>query len=272
MKIGAIVREEGFKEFNSLIHILHAGLFNESRLRLFVDRGSQLVRADCVCCYHFGQALGAPVLVFKSDCAAGEWKMLVSHLNGVRRMPGQDLGGSRIFTGKELAGLDFGEWGGFFMDIYNSFWDHRAPGHYLFSAIQQGNGCGMVIFRRDAKNCSEFGAEEKEIVTELCPHLDNYLKLRLLTALWHQQGGASSFLQAWGVSKREAEVAVLTMKGRSISEICQRLEISQETVRDHLKNIYRKLEIHSKAELVSWYIRLWERSMKEALGKSLEWD
>ena len=36
----------------------------------------------------------------------------------------------------------------------------------------------------------------------------------------------------------------------SYREIGERLDISIETVRDHIKNIYRKLQVNSKMEVV----------------------
>ncbi len=53
----------------------------------------------------------------------------------------------------------------------------------------------------------------------------------------------------FGLTQREREVMVLMAKGRDVPSIAQQLFVSANTVRSHSKNIYKKLNIHSKAEL-----------------------
>lgn len=52
------------------------------------------------------------------------------------------------------------------------------------------------------------------------------------------------------LSKRETEVMVELMQGFSNELICQKLFISPNTLKTHLKNIFSKLDVHSKIELV----------------------
>lgn len=47
---------------------------------------------------------------------------------------------------------------------------------------------------------------------------------------------------------REREVLVLVSKGCRLPELAEKLQISRHTVSDHLKNIYRKLNVNSRAE------------------------
>ena len=42
----------------------------------------------------------------------------------------------------------------------------------------------------------------------------------------------------------------LYAQGRSRTFISSQLVISENTVRDHLKSIYRKLDVHNKQELI----------------------
>ena len=57
------------------------------------------------------------------------------------------------------------------------------------------------------------------------------------------------------LTKRETEVLTELCNGSSYKMIADTLFISEETVRKHIKNIYRKLEVHSKSEAVAKAIR-----------------
>ncbi len=54
----------------------------------------------------------------------------------------------------------------------------------------------------------------------------------------------------FGFSRREEEVAGLVMDGCATVEIADRLSISQHTVRDHVKSLYRKTGTCSRRELL----------------------
>lgn len=58
-----------------------------------------------------------------------------------------------------------------------------------------------------------------------------------------EQGGEEVKL-----SKRETEILELLTKGLANKEIADRLDISVETVRVHLRRVYEKLHVHSRTE------------------------
>ncbi|MBZ0246648.1 MAG: response regulator transcription factor, partial [Cyclobacteriaceae bacterium] len=51
------------------------------------------------------------------------------------------------------------------------------------------------------------------------------------------------------LSQKEKEIVIGLVDGLSYKLIAQRMSISIETVRFHIKNIYRKLHVHGKAEV-----------------------
>ncbi len=57
------------------------------------------------------------------------------------------------------------------------------------------------------------------------------------------------------LSDKEKEIVVGLVDGLSYKLIADRLSISIETVRFHIKNIYRKLHVHGKAEVISKSLR-----------------
>lgn len=56
------------------------------------------------------------------------------------------------------------------------------------------------------------------------------------------------------LTTREEETLVLLTKGYSNKEIADHLNLSIETVRSHLKNIYTKMHVRSRAEAVAHYM------------------
>lgn len=53
------------------------------------------------------------------------------------------------------------------------------------------------------------------------------------------------------LSGRETEVLELLAKGRRYMEIASEISVSLDTVKSHIRNIYRKLEVRNKAEAIS---------------------
>ena len=54
------------------------------------------------------------------------------------------------------------------------------------------------------------------------------------------------------LSNREAEVAELVSKGLSNKEVANRLFVTEKTVKFHLTNIYKKMQVKSRAQLIVW--------------------
>jgi DNA-binding CsgD family transcriptional regulator len=57
--------------------------------------------------------------------------------------------------------------------------------------------------------------------------------------------------QTWGLTEREAQVAVECLKGNKNLEIAERLRISVETVNKHLDKVYQKANVRGRSELAS---------------------
>ncbi len=60
------------------------------------------------------------------------------------------------------------------------------------------------------------------------------------------------FLIKEGLSKRESEVAELVTKGLSNKEVADQLYVTEKTVKFHLTNIYKKMNLKSRAQLIVW--------------------
>ena len=56
--------------------------------------------------------------------------------------------------------------------------------------------------------------------------------------------------ERYSLSNREAEVALLLAEGNTLKAVAENLTVSLDTVRTHAKNLYRKLDIHKRQELL----------------------
>jgi DNA-binding NarL/FixJ family response regulator len=66
--------------------------------------------------------------------------------------------------------------------------------------------------------------------------------------------------EAMSLTPREEEVLVLLSKGFANKEIAEKLAVSYETVREHLKHIYEKLHVHSRTEAVARFFTATDQS------------
>jgi DNA-binding CsgD family transcriptional regulator len=76
---------------------------------------------------------------------------------------------------------------------------------------------------------------------------------RVAVVLERAKGGRSATvrLEAFGATAREREVATLLARGLSRAEIAETLVVSPHTVEDHVKNLYEKVGVASRQELVA---------------------
>jgi DNA-binding NarL/FixJ family response regulator len=72
---------------------------------------------------------------------------------------------------------------------------------------------------------------------------------------FQRESKSRSDLEASNLSAKEKEILTALNKGLSYKEIAVELFISIETINTHIKNIYRKLNVHSRAELYAKFGR-----------------
>ena len=79
------------------------------------------------------------------------------------------------------------------------------------------------------------------------------LVARKVVQFFNRLGDAAPELQR--LSPREKEILELLSRGAAYKEIGDRLSLSIHTVRMHIRGIYGKLQVHSRGEAVSKYLR-----------------
>ncbi len=62
----------------------------------------------------------------------------------------------------------------------------------------------------------------------------------------------NSYRPACGLTQREMEIIGLLGSGASNVQIADRLFVSEHTVKSHLYNIFKKINVHNRTQAVSW--------------------
>ena len=120
--------------------------------------------------------------------------------------------------------------------------------------IERGNGQGP------------FEPADVQAVAALLPIVDAACRRHQEVCAWGAQDSGrdlthlklESALENFGksvLSKREREVLVLTLRGYSAALAGDKLHTTEGTVKIHRKNIHRKLDISSQAELFALFVR-----------------
>lgn len=68
---------------------------------------------------------------------------------------------------------------------------------------------------------------------------------------FQQQAHRALELEEANLTRKEKEILELLIKGFSYKELASQIYISIETLNTHIKNIYRKLNVHSRSELAA---------------------
>ena len=90
-----------------------------------------------------------------------------------------------------------------------------------------------------------------KVVAEQGAQIDSFISKKLLNLLYQQ----NSPISETSLSSREIEVMKALSEGKRYNEIASTLFISINTVRYHIQNIYKKLNVHTEGEAVAKSIR-----------------
>lgn len=86
--------------------------------------------------------------------------------------------------------------------------------------------------------------------------LDDVLTRRVITRLGAALGRTEKPAVRAALTEREREILKMVMQGKSNKAIAERVGISDGTVKSHLRNIYRKLQVQTRAEAAARAARL----------------
>ncbi|HRH50008.1 MAG TPA: response regulator transcription factor [Panacibacter sp.] len=81
--------------------------------------------------------------------------------------------------------------------------------------------------------------------------MNGMIASKVLDYFYTQQKKTAATLDKTTLTEREKEVLQLIVKGYSYKEIAAQCFITVQTLNSHIKNIYQKLNVHSRAELAA---------------------
>jgi DNA-binding NarL/FixJ family response regulator len=118
----------------------------------------------------------------------------------------------------------------------------------IFAALKAG-ACGYLLKRSNPAEVREAIHDVRTGGAPMSPEI-----ARRVVEAFHQPVKAEpSLLEEVKLSKRETEILELLCEGLANKEIADRLDISVETVRVHLKHVYEKLHVRSRTEAAMKY-------------------
>jgi DNA-binding NarL/FixJ family response regulator len=117
----------------------------------------------------------------------------------------------------------------------------------IFQALQAG-ACGYLLKRSSP---SELLKAILEVRSGGAPMTSEIARM-LVEAF---QKKPASPAPADGLTTREAEILARLSEGLSNKEIAERVKISYDTVRTHLRHIYEKLHVRGRTEAVTMYLK-----------------
>jgi DNA-binding CsgD family transcriptional regulator len=127
--------------------------------------------------------------------------------------------------------------------VWQTICPRADHGHVMIGPIVHSSQLvGGIAFTRHRNNLA-FDAQNLADLSALCLHLSTRL-----AALRSQPGTLPIFDQ---ITPREAQIAELVAQGLTSAEIGAALWITENTVKQALKRMYRKLQVSSRAEMVA---------------------
>jgi DNA-binding NarL/FixJ family response regulator len=120
----------------------------------------------------------------------------------------------------------------------------------IFDALKAG-ACGYLLKRSAPAEVRKAIAEVREGGAPMSAEI-----ARRVVEAFHQKAppAAAPPSEALHLSKRETEILDLLAQGLANKEIADRLQLSIETVRVHLRRIYDKLHVRSRTEAAMKYV------------------
>lgn len=117
----------------------------------------------------------------------------------------------------------------------------------------------LTLYKSESRG--DFSERDLYILKQLEPHLQNALSMGKVPAEKESGEARRTLKYSYGITKKEMDIIALIVQGRSNAEIAAASRISQNTVKSHIANIFGKLGVKSRTQLIRF---LMERRLLKA--------
>jgi DNA-binding NarL/FixJ family response regulator len=115
------------------------------------------------------------------------------------------------------------------------------------SAIDQALSCGVDVYVFKTSHPEDIACAMRQAF-----EVTFVIGTKSSTAAEARAQSASAQLRAAGLTRRELEMLTYISDGSSNRDIARRLWVTEQTVKFHLSNIYRKLDVANRTEASRW--------------------
>lgn len=146
-------------------------------------------------------------------------------------------------------------------EYYNCLWEQaEIDESFQISIAAKGVFLGIItLFKRASMR--EYNDDDRFLLELLLPHLEKRLEkekikvreMREYREIVFSNEEQDRLVQKYKLTPREMEIFNILLEGTPITGICEKLCISENTVRKHTTNIYHKLGIHNRWEIVKLF-------------------
>ncbi|MGY0390238.1 response regulator transcription factor [Nocardioides sp. WG-D5] len=140
--------------------------------------------------------------------------------------------------------------------LYDTLGLHLADGSDLVHLLQETDA-NVLIFSRDMRpdlRVKAYSLGAKAWVS-MSVHAGELVRAIEMTASGEPIGEREDRLgTVAGLTTREVEVLALITQGLSNADIAEKLVVSVNTLKSHIRQAYRKIEVTTRSQAVSWAI------------------
>lgn len=149
-------------------------------------------------------------------------------------------------------------------DLFND--ERRVNTEFYKNFLKTENipyGCGILIVNNGrvigvfnlfkSYELGDFSEKDTYVLELLKKHIENMVLRVLHTSMLRQDYDIimEKVAQKYLLTKREAEIIRLLCEGFSNTQICECLTISLSTVKTHIYNVYNKIGVKSRTQLIN---------------------
>ncbi len=125
--------------------------------------------------------------------------------------------------------------------------------YYLFEALKAG-ASGYLLKGHSKKELANFLDDALQGRPPLSASIAQSVLAYFRTA--DLPGTTKDSIEKNPLTRRELQILTFIAKGQNVKQTAEILHISSHTVSDHVKNIYRKLNLHNRAEATAAAVSL----------------